>query len=143
MAAMAAESNNEVGHGASMGVGPSGVTENWYSPEDYMSWNCRVIQPGEYEVQIRMMARKYEPWKGGHDVEIRIGNQVLSGIIKDDGRMNSLRNYHFEEAFTRLGTVRIEKPGTLEVELKARNIKEDVEQGLCLSAVLLSHVSEI
>ncbi len=143
MAAMAAETNNEIDNGAAMGVGPSGVTENWYSPEDYMSWDCRVIQPGEYEVQIRTMAKKYEPWKGGHDVEVRVGDQILSETIKDDGRMNSLRNYHFEEAFTRLGTVRIDKPGTLEVVLKARNIKEDVDHGLCLSTLRLSHVTGV
>ena len=137
MAAIDAEANNDVSSGVQMGVGPSGFSENWYSPDDYLSWQCRLFQPGSYEVQVMTMARKYAPWKGGHKVEVTVGNHSISGSITDDGRITSLRNHHFEEAITRLGNVRIENPGAYDVFLKAKEICDDVEHGLCVSAVRL------
>lgn len=137
MGAEAAEANNEASSGSLMDVGPSGVTENWHSAADYLSWSCRIIQPGEYSVVIRTMARKYVPWKGGHRVAVSVGSQTVSGLIVDDGRVKALRNLHFEEARTVLGKIRVNSPIRLEVVLRAECIADDVENGLCVSTIRL------
>ncbi len=136
-AAEAAEAQNEVRAGPRMGVGPSGVVENWYSEDDYLTWTCHILQPGTHEVSLQTMARKYQPWEGGHDVVVELAGQRIAASVQDHARLHTLRNQHFEEALSRLGTLTIDAVGTYELTLRASHINPTIDHGLCVSRLAL------
>jgi hypothetical protein len=140
-AAEAAEVQNEVSSGPNMGPGPAGKIENWDSTKDYLTWDCRILRAGVYEAVVQTMAWKYEPWKGGHEVALEMAGSTVRGRIEDHGRIQTLRNLHFEEAVTRLGCLRIDKPGRYPVTLRATHIAPELQQGLSVSGLRLIPVS--
>ena len=65
------------------------------------------------------------------------GDQTLTATVEDHDRLHGLRNYHFEEAITRLGKVTVNQTGPLEIHLRAGHINPDVAHGLCVSGLIL------
>jgi alpha-L-fucosidase len=133
----AAEAANEMRAEDRLHVDFGGKTRNWFNEEDWISWRFLVVEPGAFRVDLHTVAAKYAPWLGGHEVEVRLGKQVLGGVVKADRVVNSHRTMHFAEAVTKLGVLRIEQPGWYTLEMHARSIHPEVKNGLCVSEVVL------
>ena len=81
----------------------------WTNPEDYATWEFTAAKPGRYEVEILQGCGKGQ---GGSEAKIVIGGQTLTFTVEDTG--------HFQNFVPRaIGTVMIEQPGRLTLELRA------------------------
>jgi len=124
--------------GQQMQVGRAGQTENWTTKSNWLSWDFRVSEPGEFEVKVVTGAVGHgQPWRGGHTVKVSVGKEALSKVLTLDEEVDSPRAQYFPEGATKLGTVTLDKPGTHTLKLKAANISKEVPAGLHVVSVQL------
>ena len=117
-------------------IGRGGVTENWHTKSNWLSWDAKVFEPGEFEVQV-LTAYRGRQWFGGHKVKLAVGRQSVGGTLTPDEMLDSPRTKHMPEAATTLGTLTIAKPGVHTLTLRADLINKDVRAGLGVSEVRL------
>jgi alpha-L-fucosidase len=80
----------------------------WTNPEDRVSWNLLVSQPGRYRLRLRYAARAAS---AGRKYVVEIGEQHLQNSIETTG------NWYQYKTFD-LGTVTLAKSGPLKVVIR-------------------------
>ena len=123
--------------GKRMTVGRGGVIEGWRDTSDWLSWDFKVFEPGEFEVKLHTAVRRQ--WRGGHKVKVTYARQRLRCVLKAHETVDSPRAKYWPEAATRLGTIVVTRPGTHQLKLRAKAI-EKFPEGLAVAEVRLAPV---
>ena len=110
----------------------------WSSKSNWLSWEFKVSEPGEFEVKI-VVPLPSDKWKGGHRVKASVGRQAARGVIRPEEEIDSPRTKHGREVAATLGTISIGRAGTHKLTLKAETIKKSAGH-LGVSAVQLAPV---
>jgi hypothetical protein len=119
-----------------MHIGRGGLTENWHTKSNWLSWDFKVSQPGRFVVKVHT-ARRHQAWVGGHKVKVTVGRQSLTRKLRADEMVDIARARHQPEAASVLGTVTIDEAGTCMLKLRAEAINPLVPQGLGVCEVRL------
>lgn len=120
-----------------MQVDPGGWISNWKSTANYIEWAFEVERPGEFEVWVNTVSGKYVPWQGGHRIRISAGNTVCEGILKEETAVSTPRSRYYPENSCRIGTVRFDKAGAINLKLEALEIISERPEGLAVSEIRL------
>ncbi|MDD4872657.1 MAG: hypothetical protein PHR77_19065, partial [Kiritimatiellae bacterium] len=115
-----------------------GLLNDWRSTQNWVSWPLKVKNIGEYNVRLVLGSPHWETKvRGGHKVAVTIGGQTLKGTVTSDEEIKSVRTTHFWLAATNLGRIRLEKAGTMNLELRAEEIAAKAPSGLTLLSLEL------
>ena len=121
----------------------SSLVVNWKDTGSSLTWNFAVSQPGQFAVSLSTAAfARPRIWKGGHTVEISVGDQVISDVIKKDLELDSPRTKHFPEAESMLGTIRILEPGIYSLTMRVTGFNPEIEHGIAISYIRLEAQNE-
>ena len=122
-------------------IGQSGVVEYWSDKSRWVSWRFRVREPASFTVRVilgscRATGRKLT---GGHRVAALLAGQRVQGWLGVGNLVErkGARHFYFQEAYTDLGTIIIDRAGTHDLKLKAVEINHLAPAGIVLSAVEL------
>jgi alpha-L-fucosidase len=119
-----------------------GLIEGWKSTTDRVCWSFKVAAPTEVEVRLVLGSPHWERKVGsGHRVTVSVGDQAVHGLVTSDQEIRGHRTTHFWLAATSLGKLRLERAGTLSLEVRAEEIAADVSEGLALLSVELRPVT--
>ena len=117
-------------------LGRGGVTENWWTKANHLSWAFQLVEPGDFEVRVHTVVRG-GAWEGGHEVRAVVAGQTARATIAPDEMIDSPRAKHAVEAATSLGTVTLARPAHCTLTLRADRIDKATRAGLCVSEVRL------
>jgi alpha-L-fucosidase len=123
-------------HGDEIKISRGGYT-NWHNTDDWIEWEFKIFKPGTFKVKVQTTSRANRKWVGGHEINIEIGDKVLSGKIEVEEEVNNPRNLHATEMAHYLGEVNIVEKGFNEIRLEADVINEDSPLGLAVTQVTL------
>ncbi|MBM4436482.1 MAG: alpha-L-fucosidase [Actinobacteria bacterium] len=119
-------------------IAQSGLTQ-WYDPASALTWRMRVSTPRTFEVRVVTgTQRGLRVWETGHRVAVHVAGATLEADLTPDERIESAHAHYFPEFATRLGTVRIDRPGVYDLRLEARAINPEARGGLALARVVLT-----
>ncbi|MCP4402727.1 MAG: alpha-L-fucosidase, partial [bacterium] len=83
----------------------SSLVINWKDTDSSLAWDFAVSHPGQFAVSVSTAAfARPHIRQGGHTVEITVGNQVISSVMKKELELDSPRTRHFPEAESTIGT---------------------------------------
>lgn len=120
-----------------------GLVDDWRDTADFLSWPLKIGRPGTYQVKLTLGSPHWERKVGaGHRVTVKVGDVVLSGDVTSDEEISGPRTTHFRLAATSLGTIRLDTPGVMTLELHADEIAANVSEGLALLSLELVPVVE-
>jgi len=122
--------------GRQVRIGRGGTTENWYGKANWIHWDFKVSQPGDFELKVVTSVRGRK-WEGGHKVKVTLGRKSITKTLRADEKIVSPRTLHAPEAATRFGKVTLDKPGTYTLKLRAEHIRKTARAGLGMAAVEL------
>jgi hypothetical protein len=122
--------------GRAIRIGRGGVTENWFTRSNWIRWEFKVRRPGELEVKVVTGVRGRK-WQGGHKVRLTVGRRNITKTIRADEEIVSPRTLHAPEAATNFGRIRLQRPGTYWLTLRAERIHQAAPAGLGVAAVQL------
>jgi alpha-L-fucosidase len=115
-----------------------GVAEKWLNKDEWLSWDFRVVRPGEFDVVLVTSEQKYgRGWEGGHQVAIEAAGQTLRGEVKEDGKEENPTNPYWPYVISRMGRVRVDRAGKYTLTLKPESLKTEKQFGLTLVSVRL------
>jgi alpha-L-fucosidase len=115
-----------------------GVIEHWTDAHDWIDWNFKVNHPGVFNVELVTSQQKYgKGWDGGQKVTLQLGADKLSGAIADNGHEDNPANPYWPYVVSRLGSLKISKPGAYTLSLKPDEIPGGQKYGLTLVSVRL------
>ena len=115
----------------------AGTTNNWFDPDNMISWEFEIFRPCKLEVKIKTLAAKSEKWVGGHEVKVTCNDQTLLKVLKADEVEENPQNRYFEEAISNLGCLNFDQPGKFRLSLKSEKINAEDSAGLCVSEIIL------
>jgi alpha-L-fucosidase len=116
----------------------TGALQDWFHPEDWLSWDYIATKPGEYEVQLLVNAGSSdEDWDYGHEVEIKINQQSLICQVDQDAIVNSL----YLPITIKAGRITIDSSAQYHAELKALKINRRNLKGLPFASLQLIPVN--
>lgn len=128
-------------------------TRNWNSTEDYLKWDFLITEPGTFDVGVVSVStvRNYESYRKRWEalypnqndcntLNLTIGDQMVSGIISGEKRINHIRSAYRPEFMNTFGKIRIEKPGIYTAVLKAGFINPADNEGVVIYEVRLDKV---
>jgi alpha-L-fucosidase len=111
-----------------MRIDNRGVAENWKSEADSLSWQFKLVEPGTYDVVLVTSEQKLrhpptqDPWDGGHKVTIEVADQKVSGVVEAQEKRIPPFNPYWPYPLTKLGRIKLAKPGMYTASLKADTI---------------------
>lgn len=111
-------------------IDSGGMTERWTKPGASLDWTFKLWTPGRFRVELLTTS-------SGHEVEVKIGKQVLRTVLVKTADSNSPRAQYFKEAINLLGTVELTGPGSLSVSLTALALNPQYNLGLRVSEMRL------
>jgi alpha-L-fucosidase len=115
-----------------------GVAERWLSKDEWMDWDFKVTKPGAYDVVVLTSEQKYgRDWEGGHALGIEVAGQKLNGTVENNGKEENPANPYWKYVISKMGSVRVDKPGKYKLVLKPENIRAEKKLGLTLVSVKL------
>jgi alpha-L-fucosidase len=118
-------------------VGRAGVVADWHQAGSSLSWTLRTDQPGAWRVAVlQVSASRREP-PSGQQVTLKVGDQVVSGVLDNARPVPSPRALHFPECASDLGTIHVAAPGVVRCELTLDDAGPAGKAGVALSAVEL------
>ena len=122
-------------------IGQSGVVEYWTDKSRWVNWDFHIREPGRFTVRVilgtcRATGRKLT---GGHVVSALVGGQRIEGSLGVDNRVAKpgASHFYFQEAYTDIGTVAIDRAGVYELNLRAEKVNPAAPAGIVLSALEL------
>ena len=129
-------------HGAGAGEGlrfdTRGVAERWTNRDEWLSWDFRVVRPGEYDVVVVTSEQKYgRDWEGGHELLVEAVGQSVRGKVERDGREVDAANPYWPYVVSNLGRLRVDNAGRYDLSLKPQTLRSDKKLGLTLVNVRL------
>lgn len=131
------EEKHNLMQASEIAVTAAGVIENWFDESCRAVWEFETEEPGEYEVIIYTLTQKYQPWVGGHEVEVKCNGEI-SAVLSEDKIPDGANRKYFSETGSVLGTVRLDKKNTLEIG--AKKINRDDPAGLSVSRIELNKI---
>ncbi len=84
----------------------------WTNPADYVIWRFNVTKPGTFNAEVSLACAN---GSGGSEYVLAVGEQELAGTVKDTGGWTSF-------VTVKLGTLKINKPGTYTLSLKPKTM---------------------
>jgi alpha-L-fucosidase len=125
----------------------NGVITNWSSTGDWLSWDFKVFNPGVFNVEVMSLIEKPRSWRdektgfweSGHEISIKVANQEISCILKEDRRLTNPRSLYFKIMKSNCGQVTINETGDYTLTLTAKKLNYDMKLGLKLRSVNLSY----
>jgi len=127
--------------GSEMRLDSRGVTERWTNAGDWIEWNYKVNRPGEFQVDLITSQQKYgNGWDGGQRLVARTAGQDLAATVADDEKEVNPANPYWPYVVTKLGRVRLDKPGAYSLSLKPQSIPDGQKYGLTLVHVRMTPV---
>ena len=119
-----------------------GLMQDWKSTADTVAWSFKLQTAGEYELRLILGSPHWERKVGsGHRVTVTVDGQARSGVLTSDEPIQGPRTTHFWLAASRLGKIRLERTGTLSLEVRADDMAAGVPEGLALLSVELTPVA--
>ena len=70
-------------------------------------------------------------------MKISVGNKDLAKDITPDQVFESPRTHFFQERITEFGSIELDRAGEYVLRLSAEKINPEVQQGICVSEVML------
>jgi alpha-L-fucosidase len=140
-AAIAAERFN-LAAAKTMEVDVSGVVQNWFDTRSHIAWEFAVDTPGDYQLELRTFARKYEPWVGGHQVRVACNGQVVESRLRADTEPDTASRQYFNETGSILGILHLRAAGRHRLDLKAVAINPEDPVGLAVSMLILRKTTD-
>lgn len=120
-------------------LGQSGSLEFWTNKQNYVSWQFRVIEPGDYVARVILStSRVSRKLVGGHLVSLAVDNSRIESKLEVEHRVEGARTQYFPEARSEAGILRIEAAGVHTLLMRARSISKEAPAGIVLSAVELA-----
>ena len=114
------------------------MAERWTNKDEWLSWDFRVVRPGEYDVVIVTSEQKYgRDWEGGHELLVEAAGQRLQGKVERDGKEVDPANPYWPYVISKLGRLRVDKAGKYGLALKPQTLRSDKKLGLTLVSVRL------
>lgn len=112
--------------------------ERWTDKDEWLSWDFRVVRPGEYDVLVVTSEQKYgRDWEGGHELLVETAGQSLRGKVERDGKEVDPANPYWPDVISTLGRLRVDKAGRYGITLKPQTLRSDKKLGLTLVSVRL------
>ena len=134
---------HKAAQGPNLGFDSRGVIEKWLNKDEWVNWDFKVSRPGTFEVVVLTSEQKYgRDWEGGHKVTIEVAGQKLQDSITDEGKELNPVNPYWKYVISKVGQVRIIKPGKYSLTLKPETIQTDKKLGLTLVSVKLTPVQK-
>jgi len=124
--------------GSSLRTDSRGVAEHWTNKADWLDWNFKLAQPGNFNVVVVTSSQKNNhKWEGGHKVAIEMAGQKLEGKINKDGQDADPVKPYWDYIDSNIGQVNIEKGGEYTLSLRPEAIESAQNLGLTLVEVKL------
>lgn len=114
-------------------VNITGVVRNWFSIEDWLSWEFLCEHPGTYDATVTLCTGFHGNWDFGHQVVIQHNGQERPCNIQD---MNLPTEGYQKRTFD-AGRFQINAAGLQSISMKALYLSRTNGQGLQLSSVNL------
>ncbi len=121
-----------------MQVEPGGFIDNWKSTDSCVEWEFELTHPGSYDVWVQSVSSKYIPWAGGHRVRAEAAGDACEGPLVKQVAIASPRSRYYPENACRIGTLRLDQPGSVALRLHALRIDPDHPEGLAVTEVRLT-----
>jgi alpha-L-fucosidase len=119
-------------------IDDAGVITDWHDPRDGLHWRFRVIEAGDYQVEIVTSAVHHNaPWHGGHRIRFEVGGQALQAEVTPDEMLSTGSTRYYPQALTRCGVVTLPSSPELTLDLRADVIDERSPVGLAVVRVRL------
>lgn len=122
----------------------NGVLVDWFRPMDFATWTFKVIDAGEYAVDINTYTENMTsasdemPWEGGHVFALQCAGQTFECTITDDARSFPRNLFHRQRVTSRgKAVLRFEKPGTYTLAMHPIRIEAAKGLGPKLESVVL------
>lgn len=125
-------------------------TRNWTSTGDYLKWNLNVTEPGTFEVQVvnvstvRSLESHHRKWDALYQdagdmnqLSLELDGQNIRGPLTGKEEVSSFRSMYRPEFISRIGRIKIDRPGSFEAVLKAEYINPQDKDGLVIYEVRL------
>ena len=94
-----------------------GLVAAWTGPALRATWNCAVVEPGAFDVELWTAAPRRAAWQAGRRVRIAAAGQELHVALAEDERRPSARSPHQSFVVTRCGRLVLPQPGRFTVTL--------------------------
>ncbi|PYS47074.1 MAG: hypothetical protein DMF68_17085 [Acidobacteria bacterium] len=121
-----------------MRVDSRGVIERWFNKDEWLSWDFKVSSPGTFDVVLLSSEQKYgKDWEGGHVVDIDVAGEKLKATVENNGKEENPANPYWKYVISKMGRIRVDKPGKYNLTLKPETIRAEKKLGLTLVSVKL------
>jgi alpha-L-fucosidase len=114
-------------------VNMTGVVRNWFSTEDWFSWEFLCMHPGEYEATVTISTGFHGIWDFGHQAILQFNGQENLCSIEDTG----IPTGGYQKRIFNAGRFRIDTAGLHRISIKASNLSRTNGQGFQMSTVNL------
>jgi alpha-L-fucosidase len=119
-------------------VNITGVVKNWFSTDEWFSWDFLCEHPGEFDVYVTISTGFHGIWDFGHQLAVRFDDQEIRADISDDGKPTS----GYQKRTFYAGKIQIDSEGLHNISLHALKISCAKRQGIQLSSVSLHPANE-
>jgi alpha-L-fucosidase len=115
-----------------------GAIEGWTRAGDWVDWRFKVNHPGSFDVElVTSETRSGYGRDGGQQVTLEVGSQKLEAKLADDGKEQDPTDPYWLRVISRMGRIRLAKPGAYQAALKTTSIPPGQRFGLTLVQVRL------
>ena len=129
---------HKAGGGEGLRFDSRGVAERWLNKNEWVDWNYKISKPGDFDVVVLTSEQKYgRDWEGGHSVTLETAGQKLTAKVENNGKEENPTNPYWKYVISKMGRVKIDKPGQYTLSLKPETILADKKLGLTLVSVKL------
>lgn len=118
-------------------ITPQGVVRDWIHAEDRAGWQCIFTTPGIYAVELIVKTGFYPQWDYGHVLELRMDDQVCTGVFRDNGQPSG----YYQELAIPMGSVEIKTAKSYELTLGALALTAKQGQGLTLASIRFKYAT--
>ncbi len=115
-----------------------GYTAGWTNRKTWLSWSCRVFEPGEYVATVVSVKTHPElpPAGRGHRVSLEMAGQRVESELREDETVDDPRAKYFPEQITVMGRVVIAAAGSYRVKLRVAGFAPGEERSVAVSEVI-------
>ncbi len=129
---------HKAGADSSLAITTSGMVSGWKSTADWLSWEFKVTQPGDYRVKLVVASNRHaQAAAAEHRVTVTAGEASVSGVTTPEEKVDSPRAQYFPEYATTLGVLRLPAAGRYTLSLRAEEIAAGASEGFTAAAVEL------
>ena len=108
-------------------ISRAGGAEGWIDPAINLTWEFKIIKPGNYKVDLISMetgSAETPTWQGDHVVKIRSADQTFETKIIADSKEYNQRSQYWKKIHTNGSTLKFSKPGIYHLTLAPVKLSE-------------------